>query len=125
MDQKKYTIKELSELTGYPLRTIRYYVQEGLLEPPAGRGRGGFYYDSHLSRLRQIKAWQEKGTRIASIKEYLKGVEEPLEECSRDIWVKYEIIPGLEISVKRNLEEKNVKGVFEIIRIAKSIAREM
>ncbi|MCK4823506.1 MerR family transcriptional regulator, partial [bacterium] len=29
-------------------RTIRYYIQEGLLEPPAGRGRGGFYYDSHL-----------------------------------------------------------------------------
>ena len=32
MEDPKYTIQELSELTGFSLRTIRYYVQEGLIE---------------------------------------------------------------------------------------------
>jgi DNA-binding transcriptional MerR regulator len=62
MNEKLYTIKQLSELTGYSRRTIRYYIQQGLLEPPAGRGRGGFYNDSHLLKLKEIRAQQEKGT---------------------------------------------------------------
>ena len=124
MGENKYTIKELSELTGFSVRTIRYYIQEGLLEPPAGRGRGGFYFDSQLNQLRLIKSLQEKGMKIASIVEYLKmgGVKEA--DYSREVWVKYEIIPGLEVSVRRDLEEREGKKVSEIIRTAKSIARE-
>ncbi len=39
METKKYTIEELCDLTGYSRRTIRYYVQSGIIDPPAGRGR--------------------------------------------------------------------------------------
>jgi DNA-binding transcriptional MerR regulator len=124
MNEIKYTIKELSELTGFSLRTIRYYIQEGLLESPAGRGRGGFYFDSQLSQLRLIKSLQEKGMKIASIVKYLKAGGSREVDYSREVWVKYEIIPGLEISVRRDLEEREGKKVSEIIRTAKSIARE-
>jgi DNA-binding transcriptional MerR regulator len=67
MKERRYTIQELSELTGFSIRTIRYYVHEGLIDPPAGRGRGGFYFDSQLNQLKQIKALQEKGMRLSSI----------------------------------------------------------
>ena len=75
MNQKRYLIQELSELTGYSRRTIRYYIQEGLLEPPAGRGRGGFYYDSHLNTLSKIRQLQNQGLQLASIAQILKTSE--------------------------------------------------
>ena len=124
MKDIKYTIDDLCELTGYSRRTIRYYVQEGIIEPPAGRGRGGFYYDSHLNKLFQIKSLQEKGMGLMAIAKYLEGGEVREENYSRDIWIRYEIAPGLEISVRRDIEEAEGKKISEIVRIAKSVMRE-
>lgn len=124
MSSNKYTIDELCELSGYPRRTIRYYIQEGLLEPPAGRGRGGFYYDSHLAQLRQIRSLQEMGMSLVSITEFIKAGKRTEISCARDVWIKYRITPGMEISVRRDLEEIAGKKVLEIIKIAKSILRE-
>jgi DNA-binding transcriptional MerR regulator len=53
-------INELAERAGVPTRTIRYYTQQGLLNPPTLRGRVGFYDEGHLDRLRLIKELQEK-----------------------------------------------------------------
>jgi DNA-binding transcriptional MerR regulator len=124
MQDKKYTIQELSELTGFSIRTIRYYVHEGLIDPPAGRGRGGFYFDSQLNQLRQIKSLQEKGMKLSSIVQYLKGGDVQEASLARDVWVRYEIAPGLEINVRRDVEKKEGKKVLEIIKTAKSIVRE-
>jgi len=123
MEKKKYTIEELGELTGYTRRTIRYYVQEGLIDPPAGRGRGGFYYDSHVQQLLQIKSFQEKGIGITAMVSLMKkeAVEPVLP--SREVMVKYQIVPGIEVNISREMEIKEPKKVLEIIRIAKSIAK--
>ena len=53
-------IDDLARRAGVPTRTIRYYTQQGLLNPPLLRGRVGFYDDQHLERLRLIKELQEK-----------------------------------------------------------------
>lgn len=121
MEQKRYTIQDLSDFTGYPRRTIRYYIQEGLLEPPAGRGRGGFYFDSHLKRLLEIKSLQDKGLKLAAILEVLNKGEEPELLNLRQLWIKYPIDKGIEIHVSRDLEEEERKKVAEIIRVARSI----
>jgi len=121
---KKYTIEELCELTGFSRRTIRYYIQEGLIDPPAGRGRGGFYFDSHLNKLKFIKSLQEKGLKLEIIKKYLKQEQIQKIDYPRDIWAKYEIAPGLEIHVRRDLEERAGKKIFDIIKVAKSIIKE-
>ena len=73
---KKYTIDDLSELTGFSRRTIRFYIQENIIEPPAGRGRGGFYFDSHLSGLLKIKELQEKGLNLESIRKIINNRED-------------------------------------------------
>ena len=121
---KKYTIKELSILTGFSRRTIRYYIQENIIEPPSGRGRGGFYYNSHLSDLLKIRSLQEKGLNLRFIKDTLKGTEQVVKEDSqiyaRDLRVRYRIVPGLEINISRSLEEKKSKKILEIIRLIKS-----
>jgi DNA-binding transcriptional MerR regulator len=124
MDVKQYTIEELGELTGFTRRTIRFYVQEGLLEPPAGRGRGGFYYDSHLETLRHIKSLQERDLSLAAILQLLKkGEPEPV-NYPREVWVKYAVTPGLEINVRRDLEQLESKKIFEIIKIARALLEE-
>ena len=126
METKSYTIEELGELTGYTRRTIRYYVQEGLIDPPAGRGRGGYYYDSHVQQLLQIKSFQEKGigitAMVALMKKETKETIEPVLP-SREVMIRYEIVPGIEINISREMEIKEPKKILEIIRIAKSIAK--
>ena len=124
MSKTIHAIDQLSEKTGFPVRTIRYYIQEGLLDPPAGRGRGGFYYDNHLQRLLEIKALQDRGLRLAAIQEMLKMGEAPLPATDREIWVKCPVVPGFEIHVSRELEEKKRRKISEIIRIARSILEE-
>jgi DNA-binding transcriptional MerR regulator len=53
-------IDDLAKKASVPTRTIRYYTQQGLLNPPALKGRVGFYDERHLERLRLIKELKEK-----------------------------------------------------------------
>ncbi len=48
-------IAELAERAGTTHRTIRYYVSEGLLPPPGGRGQRRVYTADHLLRLQAIQ----------------------------------------------------------------------
>jgi DNA-binding transcriptional MerR regulator len=126
MEGQRYTIDALSELTGYSRRTIRFYIQEGLLAPPAGRGRGGFYNDSHVETLQRIRALQEKGLDLYSIAARLSGRPEGLEagDLSRQAWAKYEVTDGLNIEVSRQMEDREGRLVMELVRYARTLFRE-
>ena len=124
MQKTQYTIQELCESTGYSRRTVRDYVEIGLVDPPSGRGRGGFYNDSSVNKLMQIKSLQEKGMNLAAIIDYFKGEKTVDQSYLRDVWIKYEIVPGIEVSVRRDVEEREGRKVFEIVRVARSIAKE-
>ena len=63
-----YNIDELADLGGVSRRTVRYYVQEGLLPAPLGVGRGRHYGRPHLDRLLEVKAWQEAGLSLVEIR---------------------------------------------------------
>ena len=58
-DERCYGIKALAELGGVTRRTVRYYVQRGLLPAPAFRGKDTAYGPEHLVRLRAIRRLQE------------------------------------------------------------------
>jgi DNA-binding transcriptional MerR regulator len=124
MESKQYTIEELSELTGFTRRTIRYYIQEGLLEPPAGRGRGGFYYDSHLEKLLYIQSLQKRGLSLAAISQSMKSSEADKVDDSREVWVKYQVTPGLELNIRRDLEQLENKKIHEFISMARVLFEE-
>src|SRR5688572_7444820 len=55
-----YKLDELAKAAGVSARTVRYYVQRGLLPAPAFRGRDTVYTGEHLVRLRGIKFLQER-----------------------------------------------------------------
>ena len=66
-DPETYTVGELAEAGGVSRRTVRFYVQRGLLPPPEGLGRGAHYTEDHLAALLRIKAWQEQGAALDAI----------------------------------------------------------
>jgi DNA-binding transcriptional MerR regulator len=66
-DDRTYGILELVQASGVPRRTIRYYVQRGLLPPPEGAGRGHFYREDHLRRLLNIRDLQDQGLTLEEI----------------------------------------------------------
>lgn len=56
--QPEVTLEELATQTGYTPRTIRSYVERGLIPPPTGRGTAARYGEEHLVPLlflRQVR----------------------------------------------------------------------
>lgn len=66
-------ISELCERVDIPPRTVRYYIQQGLLPPTQreGAGRGPRYGDIHVATLRAIRELQKQGLTLESIRERL------------------------------------------------------
>ena len=67
-DEPRYAIGDLADLGGVSRRTVRYYVQEDLLPPPFGVGRGNHYGRAHLDQLLRVKALQEVGRTLDEIR---------------------------------------------------------
>lgn len=68
MDDERYSIGELAERAGVSRRTVRFYVQRGLLPAPLGRGRGEHYDATHLAAVGRIKALQLAGASLDEIR---------------------------------------------------------
>lgn len=71
MPETRYAIGDLADLGGVSRRTVRYYVQEGLIPQPLGVGRGNHYGQEHLDRLLHVKALQETGRTLDEIRQVL------------------------------------------------------
>jgi DNA-binding transcriptional MerR regulator len=57
---QSWKLEDLATHAGVSARTVRYYVQRGLLPAPAFKGRDTVYTDDHLLRLRAIRKLQDK-----------------------------------------------------------------
>ena len=101
----RYAIEELATLGGVSRRTIRYYVQEGLIPAPLGLGRGNHYTPEHLEQLLRVKALQEGGRTLVEIRRALGHVsnrqsvaQSKREELpSRSLWRRMTVAPGVEL----------------------------
>ena len=80
-NEKTYSISELAALGGVSPRTVRYYVQLGVLPPPAGRGLGGKYGPQHLERLLKVRELQREGVHLEQMAAFLERPESKDKEC--------------------------------------------
>lgn len=73
MAKERLAIGELARLAGVPVKTLRFYSDEGLL-PPAERSRSGYrlYGSEALVRLDLIRTLREAGLGLDSIKKVLR-----------------------------------------------------
>lgn len=65
----RYTAEQLAQLGGVTLRTVRYYVQEGLIDRPEARGPGAHFTDKHLRQLKRCQLLQDWGFDLETIRD--------------------------------------------------------
>jgi DNA-binding transcriptional MerR regulator len=71
MADDSYDLLELCDAADVTPRTVRYYVQQGLLPSPDTRGRGAKYDRTHLERIQLIKRLQARHLPLAEIRNQL------------------------------------------------------
>lgn len=104
MDVKTFPLQELCLLTDYSKRTVRYYIQLGLVSRPEGDGRGAKYTEEHLNQLLRIKKLTEAGVSLERIREILMGAESPVPPRQQkpgtvEVRSHIYVAPGIEIQV--------------------------
>ena len=108
-EERRYGVEQLATLGGVTRRTVRFYVQEGLLPPPLGLGRGDHYTQDHLERLILVRELQERGLTIAQIRSELErpaGSAAPDAswlKVPRESWSRVHLMPGVELNVSGDI----------------------
>ena len=72
-----YDLAQLSDRARVTPRTVRYYIQQGLLPAPGTTGPGAKYGEDHLNRLRLIRRLQHVHLPLAEIRRRLEKLSEP------------------------------------------------
>ncbi len=131
-----YSLDELCALVELQRRTVRYYIQVGLVDRPEGAGRGSHYTSGHLEQLLEIRKWQQAGLSLDRIRELLGKNEgssafvpptRPRQKGSLEVWSHLVIDDGIELTLepkRANLTPEQVKeltaGVMDLYEKIKS-----
>lgn len=81
MSERPVGIGEASRLTGLSERQIRYYEQQGLVQPRRSAGRQRQYRAGDIQRLQEIKAFLDRGQTLGVARQAL-GRAKPVAEES-------------------------------------------
>ena len=73
-----HSLAELAVLADLPPRTVRYYVQLGLVDRPEGETRAARYGARHLEQLLLIRKWTAAGVSLDRVRELLQGQDAPV-----------------------------------------------
>ena len=107
-DAATFTLDELAGLVDLPRRTVRYYIQIGLIDRPAGVGRGAHYGPRHAEQLVAIKKWQAAGLSLERIRELLTPQGEaglvppprPRQAGTVEVWSHLVVADGVELTLE-------------------------
>ena len=117
MPKTKYTINQLAELGNVTRRTVRYYIQRGLLDAPIGSGRGSYYNETHLARLIQIRDSQKKGVSLSQI-------DQPIEQTTvipslpKQQWIRVKLNEGVELHFQESaVSETQIQKMMMAIQL--------
>lgn len=99
-----FDIRELATSGGVSRRTVRYYIQRGLLSAPTGTGRGKHYTHAHLRELIGIRERQERGETLAEIAARAVAPAAPAAAVPAarqgDTWTRHLVAAGVELHVR-------------------------
>jgi len=104
MESKTFSLDDLCKLTDFSKRTVRYYMQLGLVDRPIGETRSAHYLEVHVDQLLRIKKLTDDGVSLERIRDVLAGKESPVLARQRkpgSIEVKSHlfIAPGVELQI--------------------------
>ena len=75
-DPATYDLNELCGRAGVTVRTVRYYIQQGLLPAPEAQGSATRYGQGHLDRLLLIRQLQKEHQPLAEIRARLENLRD-------------------------------------------------
>jgi DNA-binding transcriptional MerR regulator len=105
----EFSIDELCTLTELPKRTVRYYIQIGLVDRPEGETRGARYHRKHLEQLLSIRHWTQAGLSLERIRALLSGAAAPPVERERvgtvEVWSHFVVAEGVEVKLNPALAQ--------------------
>jgi DNA-binding transcriptional MerR regulator len=121
-----YTLDELAALVDLSKRTIRYYVQMGLVDRPIGETRAAHYTSAHAEQLVAIKKWSSSGLSLERIRELLSGGEAPAPPRPRgpgtvEVWSHLVVADGVELTIepgRAGLSPDHVRALFREVGAA-------
>ena len=117
----------MAEAAGISRRAVRFYVQQRLLPPPLGRGRGRHYDPSHLQRLRRIGELQAAGHSLDAIRRILEGGDNapvpavergaarpPRASLAAQLWTRLRLGEGVELHYDAGRHEPTVEQLMQL-----------
>jgi DNA-binding transcriptional MerR regulator len=101
----KLSIDQVAALAGVTTRTVRYYLQEGLISRPEGAKRGAYYLQKHVEELLLLRRWADAGLSLDRIRELRAGAaDEPPPRAVRagsvEVWSRVTLADGLEVQIE-------------------------
>ena len=121
---KTYTLEEVASLVELPRRTVRYYIQSGLVDRPEGIAKGAYYTQQHVEQLLLVRKWQLAGLSLERIGEVMKQpTSGPLPPAPRragtvEVWSHLVVADGIELTLepgRAGLSPEQVRAFFRAV----------
>ena len=123
-EAKTFTLDQIAALAELPRRTVRYYIQSGLIDRPQGVGKGAYYTQRHVEQLLLVRKWQLAGLSLERIGELLKQqAAGPLPPTPRragtvEVWSHLVVADGVELTLepsRAGLTPEQVRDFFRAV----------
>ena len=127
MESKTYSIDELCVITNLPKRTVRYYIQLGLVDRPVGETKAAHYLSEHLDQLLRVKKLTEARVPLEQIRQLIEAGEDEVvatstrQPGSLEVKTHIYISPGIELLI--SAEESGLKPE-QMRELLKAVMRE-
>ena len=125
--ERSLSLDQLCILAELPRRTVRYYIQIGLVDRPIGETRAAYYTDSHLQQLLTIRKWTDAGLSLERIRELLEGADpavpppRPRKAGSVEVMSHLIVADGVELVIepgRAGLKPEEVRNLFKRVLAA-------
>ena len=127
---KTFSLDDLCTLTDLPKRTVRYYMQMGLVDRPIGETRAAHYLAAHLDQLLKVKQLSDAGISLERIAEIQNGEELPIPAKPKrpgDIQVKshVHIAPGIELQISPEEADMSPEQIRALVKAVMKTIQEI
>lgn len=121
---KVFSLDEIAALSELPRRTVRYYIQSGLIDRPQGIGKGAYYTQRHVEQLLMVRKWQLAGLSLERIGELLRQPDTgllpptPRRAGTVEVWSHLVIADGVELTLepgRAGLTPEQVRAFFRAV----------
>jgi DNA-binding transcriptional MerR regulator len=116
-ERAELSIEALAEATGVPVRTVRFYITQGLLPGPGSRGKMATYRPEHLARLRLIRLLVRQRMPLAEIRGVLAGLSDT--EVGELLAREEQRVATLEQSAQATSPQAYIAALLENARVAR------